>query len=295
MKALRLMLSGGLLALLLLPLAALADLPAAEDFYVNDFADVLTLEEEAELRGRLTDLREETRIHGVVATLRSPIDYDGPTGLAAFATALFNHWGIGDRIRNDGFLILVATDTREIRIELGAGYEPVWDNRAQRVIDALMVPLLRDERYAEGLEAGVSGVADYIARPLSQGVSFTATEGMPDAPEENENDLVTFLTFMALIGGMVLYSNRAELGDALARHRPCPQCRARTIRTKAGRRPGEEVLSMRRFCSSCGWETWRALPDAGSGDQSSDRGSSSGGGGGFGGGSSSGGGASGRY
>lgn len=293
MRAFGQFLRGALIAVLLLPLPALADLPVAEDIYVNDFADVLSEEAEGDLRRRLMDLREETQIHGVVATLRSPTDYTGPQDLPAFGTALFNDWGIGDRLRNDGFLILVATDTREIRIALGAGYEPVWDNRARRVIDALMVPLMRDERYAEGLQAGVSGMADYIARPFSQGVSFNDTEGMPAAPEESSGDLAMFLGVMAIIGLFILASNRGEIGDALARRRPCPQCQSKTIRTEKRTRPGHDGKAMRRFCTACGWEAWRDIPDGGDGEHGSER--SSGGGGGFGGGSSSGGGASGRF
>ncbi|RRH74761.1 TPM domain-containing protein [Falsigemmobacter faecalis] len=288
-------LRGFVLAVCLVPFPALADLPTATDTYVNDFAEVLSDEAEEDLRRRLLNLRDETQIHGVVATLRSPTDYTGPQDLPAFATALFNDWGIGDSLRHDGILILVATDTREIRIALGSGYEPVWDNRAQRVIDALMVPLLRDERYADGLQAGVTGIADYIARPYSQGVSFNATEGMPEAPAEQTHDLAMFLAFAGIVGIFALASNRGEISDALARRRPCPQCGTSSIRTEKRRRPGQSGRSVRRFCTTCRWEAWRDDTAGGEGDRPSDREAGGGGGGGFGGGSSSGGGASGRF
>ena len=67
-------------------------------------------------------------------------------------------WGIGKKGRDNGVLILVARDDREIRIEVGYGLEGVLpDGLAGAVIRETFVPRFRDGQYREGCSKARSG------------------------------------------------------------------------------------------------------------------------------------------
>ena len=87
--------------------------------------------------------------------INSVSDYDtSDTSIEAFSTTLFNLWGIGDAARNNGVLIVMAVGDRDVRIELGAGYDSSYDARMQAVIDDHMLPHFREGHYSRGLYRG---------------------------------------------------------------------------------------------------------------------------------------------
>jgi uncharacterized protein len=138
-----------LLALLIwLPCAAMAQtFPEPLSDTVNDYAGLLSSDEVASLSNTLVAARQETGVHIVLVTIEDQAGYGDTGRFADFATAWFNAWGIGDKTRNDGILILVSRDDREMRIALGSGYDVIWDGRAQRVIDTAMLPAFKAEDY----------------------------------------------------------------------------------------------------------------------------------------------------
>jgi len=131
-------------------------LPGYRDVYVNDYAGLLDDEAIARVRQNLIELYDRTGIEMTVLTIGSLADYGHYAPIEPFATALFNAWGIGNAVRNDGVLVLVVPEDRVMRIEIGAGYDVDWNARMQRVIDAGFLPYFRDGRYQDGIETGVT-------------------------------------------------------------------------------------------------------------------------------------------
>lgn len=258
--------------------------------YVSDFADVLTAPEEARLTENLQRLRADPGVEVAVMTVESLRDYGFEADISTFAKNVFNQWNIGDSSRNDGILILVSTGDREIRIALGSGYPAVWDARAQRVIDAIMLPLLRDGHYPASLNAGLDGLERHVIRPHRAGVNFTGTEDMPEAPSEGILDKLLFGAVIAFVLGTIGWQQRHRLGDRIALQRGCPRCGAKGIVLRESDDPAQDTKTISRECPSCGWESRRS--ENITSRQSGEDGDGSDG---FGGGSSSGGGASGRY
>ncbi len=83
--------------------------PQHIDPFVDDFAGLLTSNDAANTRTLLSNFKSNSGIHVVVVTINSIHDYNtGDKMIESFALNLFNTWGIGDRTRNDGVLILVA-------------------------------------------------------------------------------------------------------------------------------------------------------------------------------------------
>lgn len=130
-------------------------LPGWTDLYVNDWQDLLDDAAEARVRSKLVDLYDLTGIEMTLVTLQNVAMFGTHQELEPFATALFNHWGVGNAARNDGVMILIAQSDRRMRIEIGAGYDVSWNDRMQRVIDVGFLPSFRADEYQGGIERGV--------------------------------------------------------------------------------------------------------------------------------------------
>ena len=271
---------------LALPLAA-QDLPDWQHTSINDFAGLLTNEDTQVLDQALIALHAETGVEGTVVTLQDRARYGGSDGLEAFATRLFNHWGVGDRTRNDGFMVLVLKDDREARIELGAGYPAAADSIARAIMDRTVLPQFRQGDLSRGLREGTLDVIQEIARPHAAGQPLKVEGGSSWLARLMPVAVLGFIGFVAL-----------QMARGLFRRRqPCPTCGGgglvedSTVETETlpdGSQATRRV-SYRR-CPTCGW-TSPPRHDSNAGWR---RGMSSGRGG-FGGGRSSGGGASGRW
>lgn len=123
---------------------------------------LLTPAEKTRLRHLIEELERDTgaEIAGLVIPHVDNVE--------EFATAYFNHLGVGKRGHDNGLLVLVVVDRRLVRIEVGRGLETVvTPEAAQQIISGVMAPLFRRGRYGEGLLAAAEALSDLIraARP----------------------------------------------------------------------------------------------------------------------------------
>jgi uncharacterized membrane protein YgcG len=152
---------------------AQAGYPPPSDTYVSDFANVLSADVETYLREQLAAVENGSDIEMSVVTINSVKDYRTDAGsFEAFATGLFNAWGIGDAARDNGVLLLVAVADRDVRVELGAGYDLARDGDAQDILDENLLPYFRRYDYESGIFNGVRALIS----------EFTGT--LPPMPEE---------------------------------------------------------------------------------------------------------------
>ncbi|PSL17972.1 TPM domain-containing protein [Shimia abyssi] len=147
--------------------------PDYTEIFVNDFADLLSVSEESDIRAKLRELRNETAIEFTVVTINQMSDYGHYGEIEPFSTGLFNTWGIGDATRNNGVLMLVARYDRKIRIEVGSGYGRSKDASMKSIIDNDILPNFREDNYADGIAEGVSAVIFDLtgSRPGEYGMS----------------------------------------------------------------------------------------------------------------------------
>ncbi len=148
-----------ILALVFLaPGVAAQTYPDYAEIYVNDFADLLPDGAEEEIRADLKALSDEAGIEFTVVTINTMRDFGHTGAIEPFATALFNHWGVGNAERNDGVMMLVSRFDREMRIEVGAGYGRAKDAPMKRIIETVIIPQFRSDNYATGIALGVDAV-----------------------------------------------------------------------------------------------------------------------------------------
>lgn len=275
-----------------------AEVPSSLSPYLNDYAQMFSEDTAQTIDAALRKLRDETAVEFTVLTLTDMARYGDWTEIEPLATAIFNTWGIGDATVNNGILLLIAKNDRVLRIELGAGYPPVYEDIAADIINFHITPHYKDGFFEEGTLIGIEKINSHIARSFAEGEEAPRAPERENAPSGTGSQLIPTLAFSFF--GLVL---SAMIGVPIWKkiqfsRKPCPSCgttgmkretltRLAATSTRNGKR--ETTIS----CEYCDYRDvttsiirWRS---------GSDSNSSGGGGSSFGGGSSSGGGASGRW
>jgi uncharacterized protein len=86
-------------------------------------------------------------------------DFGSYTILENYAVALFNYWGIGDKSKNNGLLLILSKAKREVRISTGYGLEKrLTDSECAFIIQDAMLPLLKQGNYYGAVEQALSAI-----------------------------------------------------------------------------------------------------------------------------------------
>jgi uncharacterized protein len=161
-----------LLALLICAAPALAEVQVPSlTGRVVDQAGILTSAQESRLTAKLKGLEDKTTIQLVVVTLPSlrgaPIEDWGLT--------LGRTWGIGQKGKDNGVLLIVAPNDRELRIEVGYGLEGALpDATANAIVRNVIVPRFKAGSMADGISDGVDAI---IAAVTGTGESYALSRG----------------------------------------------------------------------------------------------------------------------
>lgn len=127
-----------------------------DDAHILQPADIATLD------AKLAGLEAQSQRQVVVATVPTLGGQDS----GEYANTLFRAWGIGDKTRNDGLLLLIAPTEHKVRIEVGYGLEGI-------ITDAISFLIIRDEitprfkknDFAGGINAGVDKLIAQLRLP----------------------------------------------------------------------------------------------------------------------------------
>lgn len=140
-------------------------LPPSGDAALDDGADVLSAAVRERLTARLAALSAATGGAWVVVTR----DTTAPVRPSEYAFWLFNHRGLESR-GHRGMLVLLALREQRIETEVGSAWEPVaGDLETGRVLDAHVVPLLRQRDYEGALIAAIEELAKLVPATPSGG------------------------------------------------------------------------------------------------------------------------------
>jgi len=128
--------------------------------YVNDVGQVMPEDRRAQLESFLDQLHTKTQAQFAVLTVPSC----APEDPSAYKVRVFQAWGIGDRERKDGVLLLVAMQERKLVFETGYGLEGTLpDGWESRMLRDLAVPKFREGKPDEGIIAAVLAASQRIA------------------------------------------------------------------------------------------------------------------------------------
>jgi uncharacterized protein len=128
--------------------------------FVNDYAKLFSADYSTKLESQLSDFEKQTGNEITIVTVENM----GGLDIESYAVKLFEQWKIGKKGSDNGLLLLVAKDEREVRIEVGYGLEPyITDGRAGEIIRNQITPEFKKGDYEAGVEAGINQIKSYIA------------------------------------------------------------------------------------------------------------------------------------
>jgi len=173
---------------------------------VTDLTGTLTAAQQSELEQKLADY--EARRGAQIAVLL--VATTAPEQIEQYSIRVVEAWKIGRKKVDDGVLLILAKNDRQLRIEVGYGLEGVLtDATSRRIIDETIVPLLRQGQYFAGISAGVEQIMRVIdGEPLPP----------PDArwrqqkPTTSWGNLLPLLFVAVIVGSSLL---RSLFGRAL--------------------------------------------------------------------------------
>ena len=163
---------------------------------VNDFANILSDNEEYALETKLVNYSDTTSTQICVVTVASLNGMESND----FAQRLGEKWGVGTK-KDNGVVILVkpktANEQGDVSIQVGYGMEAyVTDIATLRIRNKIMIPAFKKNDYYKGIDNAVDAIIG-----LASG-AYTSDKYAND----NDDALGFFVVFLALVLVIVLIS-----------------------------------------------------------------------------------------
>ena len=155
------------------------------EFYVNDYASLLSDEVKENIMNTNKQLESQTGAQVVVVTIENLENQS----LEEYATDLFRSFGIGDKEKNNGVLLLVALEERQLRIEVGYGLEGALpDGKVGRIEDEYMIPYLKENNWNEGIQNGFNRIIEILCEEYN--IEIANVEATPYEGQESVMSII---------------------------------------------------------------------------------------------------------
>ena len=155
-----------------------------EALFVNDFADCMDDADEKTICELGTVLKEKTTAEIVVVTVEST----GGDDISDYATNLARDWGIGNKEKNNGALILLASEDRDVFIAVGYGLEGALpDSKTGRILDNYAVPYFKNDNFSSGLLETYKAVVNevYVEYGLEPNEGYVPADQLAEREDED--------------------------------------------------------------------------------------------------------------
>ena len=177
------------------------EVPPPPDTYVTDKANILAPETEARLELILAQFEASTSNQIVIATFPS---LEGES-LEDFSIRVAERWKVGQKDKDNGVVVLIFRDDRQIRIEVGYGLEGALpDALAGQIIQTKMIPYFKEGKFDQGVLLGTQAIlqatqGEFKGNGTTQGAGTSQeTEGIVI--------LVLFIAFVLWLCDTIRYS-----------------------------------------------------------------------------------------
>lgn len=165
---------------------------------VNDFANLLSVEEESNLEAKLDAYNDSTSTQIAIVTITDLAGYD----ISTYSFELAEKWGIGQKGKNNGLLILVAKQQHKTFIATGYGLEvKLTDALCKRIVTQIINPAFKKNDFFSGLDKGTDAM-----------VQVLAGEFHSDAVHQNRSGYGMIILVFIIIAILIFLSNRNNRG-----------------------------------------------------------------------------------
>lgn len=162
--------------------------------YVSNPDGILNVETVAQVDTLLTSLEKKTSVQVAVVAVESI----GGEDVFEFAQKLFSSWGIGNKEKDNGLLLLLVKDQRVVRFHTGYGLEGTLpDITCKRIQRDYMIPEFKNGNFNAGVLAGVQQVERILTDPVY-------AEELKKPEDGETSDWVGFVIFLSIFIAPVL-------------------------------------------------------------------------------------------
>ena len=136
---------------------------------VVDVANILTPEFKNQLTQTLKEEEEKSSNQIVVVILNTLNGYS----IEEYANELGRFWGIGQKDKNNGVILLISMNDKKMRIEVGYGLEgALTDAISKEIIENTLKPNFKTQQYEQGISKAVDKIitvikGEYVAKTES--------------------------------------------------------------------------------------------------------------------------------
>lgn len=169
---------------------------------VTDLTATLSSEEVIALNQQLLNLHK-TKGTQLAVVIVSTTESEA---IEAYSLRLAEKWKLGRKGIDDGVLLLIAKDDRELRIEVGYGLEGVLtDVICKRIIEEIIIPEFKQNNFYQGIQAGVNQIIKVIDG-----------ETLPEPKKISVEEPYSIMAFLAIAILAVIKFLRSLFGRLLA-------------------------------------------------------------------------------
>ncbi len=175
-----------------------------DKFFVNDFAAVMTETDIDTVYTKGAALNDATTAQAVIVTVDS-LDGEEP---ADYALQIGRQWGVGDEDKDNGVVILLSKNDREIYIAVGYGLEGALpDSKTGRIIDTYGIPYFTNDNFSTGLVSVYDAIVNeiYIEYGMQPQENYVPVDLLPESQTEQSSAGEVLLSWLALIIIVVIY------------------------------------------------------------------------------------------
>lgn len=124
-----------------------------------DSANILSANEQKSLERKLVRYSDSTSTQIVVITVETIKGEE----ISMLATEWAHQWGIGQKGKDNGILILLAKTERKVQIATGYGVEHLLtDALSSRIVRNIMIPNFKNGNYYEGLNQSTDAIFEIL-------------------------------------------------------------------------------------------------------------------------------------
>jgi uncharacterized protein len=172
---------------------------------VVDEAHVLDANARGTVERKLADVESKSGRQLVVVTLKSLQGYE----IEDYGYRLGRAWGIGEKGKNTGALLIVAPNEHRVRIEVGYGLEGTLTDAVSRlIIENAILPRFRANDFSGGIQRGVDDLTQVLTGDVEDFKRRAAEQHSGPAGSAGVGQFIWIILFLGLWLFAVLRSRR---------------------------------------------------------------------------------------
>jgi uncharacterized protein len=169
---------------------------------VTDEAGLLSPADKTDIEADLASLEQTSTDQLAVVTVKSLQGYS----IEDYGIGLARKWGIGQKGKDNGVLLIVAPNDRKVRIEVGRRLEPfLTDTMAALIIENAILPKFRRGDFAGGIKDGIRDIKSVI---LGDAEEVKRRAQGARTPEDDPTVMIHIVVWLLIIAFIIWINYR---------------------------------------------------------------------------------------